>query len=99
LAGIRAQFGHELVEVIGGLEVLVDAGKAHIGHGVDPGEAFHHDLADHLRGDVGFAHAFQPPHDARDHLVDALGFDRALLHGDADRAFQLGAVEILALAA
>jgi len=42
--------------------------------------------------------AFEPAHDARDHLVDALGFDRALLHRDADRALELVAVEILALA-
>jgi hypothetical protein len=38
------------------------------------------------------------PHDAGNHLVDPLGFDRTFLHGDADRALELVAVEILALA-
>jgi hypothetical protein len=63
------------------------------------GQRLHHDLADGLGRDVGLAHAFEPPHDARDHLVDALGLDRALLQSDTDRAFQLVAVEILAPAA
>ena len=47
--------------------------------------------------DIGLAHAFQSADDARDHLIDTFGINGAFLHGDADRAFQLVSVEILAL--
>src|SRR3990167_2251798 len=96
--GAGAQFRHKAVEVICRLEVLVNAGKADIGNGIDPGQRLHHDLADHFGRDVGIAQGFQPPHDAGNHLVDAVGINRAFLHRNADRAFQFGAVEILALA-
>src|SRR5690606_17317497 len=88
----------EAVEIVRRLEVLVYAGKSHVCDRVDPREAFHHDLADGLRRDVGVAQAFQAPHDPADHLIDAFRVDGALLHRDADRTFQLGTVEILALA-
>ncbi|VVT22063.1 hypothetical protein RV420_360566 [Roseovarius sp. EC-SD190] len=90
------QFADEAVEIIRFLKVLVDAGKAYIGHGVDPGQAFHHDLAHGFRGNIGLAHAFQPSHNAGNHLFDALGLYGSFLERDADRAFQLVAVEILA---
>ena len=38
LGSLGAQFTDELVEVVGGLEILVDAGEADVGHGVDPGQ-------------------------------------------------------------
>ena len=62
---------YEFFEIVSGLEVLVNTGETYVGHGVDPGQCLHHDLADLAGLDVGFAHAFQPPHDARNHLIDA----------------------------
>ena len=46
--GCRAQLAYELVEVVGGLEVLVDAGETHISDGVEPFQALHHQRADLL---------------------------------------------------
>ena len=45
---VRSQFADEFVEIVGFLEVLVDAGKPDIGNRIDPGQRFHHDLADLL---------------------------------------------------
>ena len=92
-AGGGAQLRDEVLEVVRGLEVLVDAREAHVGDGVDPRQRLHDDRADRVGGDVGLAHRLEPAHDPRDHLVEPLALDRPLLHGDADRALELVAVE------
>uniref|UniRef100_A0A0N4ZIZ9 PE-PGRS family protein n=1 Tax=Parastrongyloides trichosuri TaxID=131310 RepID=A0A0N4ZIZ9_PARTI len=50
-------------------------------------------LADDAGRDLGLAQAFQLAHDAADQQLDLIGLDRAFAQGDAQRAFQLVAVE------
>jgi hypothetical protein len=94
--GRRAKFGDEFLEVVGGLEVLVDAGEADIGDGVDPGQGLHHDSADLVGWDVGFTETFKSSHNTGDHLVDPLALDRALLKCNANGTFKFVAIEGLA---
>src|SRR5258706_3239265 len=53
----------------------------------------HHDLADRLGRNFGFAAAFKLAHDGRNHLIDPLRTDRPLAQGDLHRAHQLVAIE------
>src|SRR5665647_3828457 len=53
----------------------------------------HHDLADRLGRNLGFAAAFELAYDGGDHLLDPLRIDRALAQADLQRAHQLVAVE------
>eukprot|EP00581_Thalassiosira_minuscula_P035381 CAMPEP_0184451500 /NCGR_PEP_ID=MMETSP0740-20130409/6480_1 /TAXON_ID=385413 /ORGANISM="Thalassiosira miniscula, Strain CCMP1093" /LENGTH=118 /DNA_ID=CAMNT_0026822013 /DNA_START=315 /DNA_END=672 /DNA_ORIENTATION=- len=81
---VWTQFAYKFIKVIGGLEVLVDAGKADICHGINPRQSLHDNLTNGLRRDIRFAHAFQSSHNAADHLINPLWFNRAFLHGNAD---------------
>lgn len=90
---------HEIFEILGFAEVFIDRGEAHIGDGIEIGQAVHDEFADHARRDVAFARAFQPTHDAVDHALDALGFDGALAQRQIEGAGQLIAVEGRACAA
>jgi hypothetical protein len=42
----RSQLSHEIFEIVRCLEILVDAGKTHIGDRIDAGQSLHHDLTD-----------------------------------------------------
>src|SRR3984885_806783 len=53
----------------------------------------HYGFADRFGRDLAFTHALELADDLRDHLVDALGIDRALAAGDLHRPQQLVAVE------
>src|SRR5882672_6636237 len=92
------EVGDELLEVPGLAEIAIDRGEAHIGHRIERAQRIHHQLADLRRGNLALAGAFQPPHDAVDHAFDALRVDRPLAAGDRDRAGELVAVELHALA-
>ncbi len=52
------QFVNEILEIVCRLEVLVNAGKTHIGHGVNPRQSLHHNFADLVGIHVGLAKAF-----------------------------------------
>src|SRR5215211_3933011 len=92
------EIGDELLEVAGLAEIAIDRGKPHIGHRIERAQRVHHQLADLRRGDLALAGAFQAPDDAVHHALDALGIDRPLAAGDRDRAGELVAVELHALA-
>src|SRR5262249_55557873 len=80
-------------EVLCFAKIAIDGSEADIGHIVELAQVFHHDLADRLGGNFGFAAAFELAHDGRDHLLDPLGIYRAFAQRYLQRAHQLVAVE------
>src|SRR5690242_21647781 len=51
------------LEILGLAEIAIDRGEADIGDVVELAQMLHHDLADRLRGNLGFAAAFELAHD------------------------------------
>ena len=88
----------EIGEILDFLEVAIDRGVAHVGHGIEVTQPVHDKLADRFRGDIRLAAAFKPAHDAGDHLVEPVAIYGPLLGGQIDRLGQLRAVELFALA-
>ena len=90
---VAGEFADQFFEVLGFAEILVDRGKAHIGHIIEHLEGLHDELADGFRLDLAFAEAFQAADDAGHHALDPLGLDRALAQRNLDRAHELVAVK------
>ena len=75
--------------------MTIDRGEADIGDLVERGQRLHHQFADHVAGNFGFARAFELAHDAGDSPLDALGvedFVRILTEPDASLCTQYAAL-------
>src|SRR5271166_5845833 len=90
---LARQFVEHRFEVLRFAEVSVDRSEAHIGNIIERAQAFHHHLANGLRGNFALALALKFAHDLGYGLIDALGLDRALAQRDLHRAQELVAVE------
>src|SRR5579862_6706201 len=95
---IAFQLANQRFEIPRLAEIAIDRGEANVSDLVQTGQRLHHQFADHVGGNLIFAHGFQAAHDARDHPVHPLALDRALAQRMVDRTFQLVAVESLAAA-
>src|SRR5688572_32641680 len=74
-------------------EIAIDGCKAHISHGIEAPQRLHHQLADGRGWNFALAHAFELPHDARDHALDAVRLHRTLAQSDLHGARKLVAIE------
>src|SRR5215207_4848483 len=72
-AGIVAgEPAHKGLEILRLAKIAIDGGEAHIGHVVEVPQPLHDEQADLFGGNLLLAAAFQLPHDAGDHALDAL---------------------------
>src|SRR5262245_21412963 len=90
---VARKFTQHLFEILGLAEIAIDRGEPHIGDVVKGSQPLHDEIADGLRGDIGFAGAFELADDRRYHALDPVGIDRSRAQRDLDRAHQLVAIE------
>src|ERR687888_2535471 len=95
---IRRDPPDEFPEILGLAEVAVYRRKADISHLIEGRQRLHHEAADHVARNIGFARTLQLPHQRIDDPLDAFGLDGALTQRDVDRAGELVPIEGLALA-
>src|SRR5262249_49567814 len=89
LAVARTALGdlaQHLLEVGGLAEIAIDRGEAHISYGVEALQGLHDELANRGGRHLLLPHTLELAHNARDHALDALGWNRPLAHGAPPRA-------------
>ena len=95
LGAVAAQGGDLDLEVLGGLELLVDRGEAEVGHLVELAQRREDGHADLVRGELGLAGAAQRVLDVLAEAGQVVLGERAALAGLADAGDRLVAVERL----
>ena len=78
----------EILKIPGFAEILVDRGKAHVGHGVQIGQGLHHQFTDGFGADLVLARTFQAALNTIHHPFDPFLVNRPFASGQLDRSDQ-----------